>query len=827
MPTQKKAASRTAQARELARRSPAASPRVPKPVEDRSFATLRFVADTWRDGKQGVQELALTLPKDGWASIEEAAMEWVYVARSRQRWISSDRAQDEHNARAAALLKFYGITDADIQILARAHLVEVLMRASDKDDGGWSLRVLPWEHLISAATSPYRHGDPITVIRSMRLDRGRPRAKGAIALRPSNGGMRILYVESAPGEAGTIRSFKDQRELVAMYLTGNPEGPGIKFLYSPSAHELADAIAEVRPHIVHLTGFDAHEYRLSASLGDDASATPGDLATSNASEPAGEAMRDGFVLARADGKPAIVSVETLAHALTGARKWFPWLIAFNVENSSARLAARAVQFGAHAAVGIQDTIDAGLAERFYGTFYSGIRRGLALSVAFQRAWLSIRSKSGILTGSGVVLWTSRLELTRQKLPGEGRLAPSTASLVSGKDIDPAKLAGLIKTVITPRREVNYSQLHNDGNLFDEFAIRPHPDHIFKSIEVKVTLSAGTEDAVYGTVIDLAGQPVDLRNNIRVALSAELIRGIHEAIGTTVTVDIRWGQHVLHQNTYPMRLLPSDQWRDALQGRSWLPSFIFPRDPATTGLVARASAYIRVLEDDPGSGFSGYGRLVTPLTSPADCKAVDTQVCALWSTIVHEWAPGYISPPPAYSLELDSQRLRTPSMVARGRQGTCIDLALLFAAALELIDVWPVVFLLNNHALVGYWRSHTYHEMFRKASREPASLKTFMTTDVHANSIAGSQRFPWAVGKAMYREVQMEILQERLVPVETVWLTKGKGFKSAREEGIRRMNLHEQFDFLIDVAIARRSNVTPLPIVGGGPESTDRQFGERA
>lgn len=777
---------------------------------DACFANLRFVADTWRDFEPVVQELALTFPVGGWGRIEEAAMEWVYVARSRRRWLATGESQDEHNARAAALLASWGVSPGKLQSLARAHLVEVAMLASDSDDGGWSLRVLPWEHLISAATSPYRHGDPITVIRSMQVDRSRPRPARAVAKPPARGRLRVLYVESAPGEAGTLRSFKGQRELVATYLVGSAAGAGVTVLYSPSVAELTEAIANVKPHIVHLTGFDAHESRLRTTVNRMASDDPSSLAP--APIPAPQELRDGFVLAQEDGQPAIVNVESLAVALTGRGRWFPWMVCFNVENSSARMAARAVQFGVHAAVAIQDTLDAALASRFYGTLYAGLRRKLALSEAFQRAWLSIRSRPGQLTGSGVVLWTAGLEVTPQKA---ARSRPSawapTATLVPEDRADAAALAARIMTEIVPSREINYAQLHNDGALFEAFAIQPHPDHLFESVEVKVTLCAGSEDAQYQTVLDLTGQPVDLRNEVHVALSAALLRGLHEAISTTVIVDIRWGRHVIHRNTYPVRLLPSDQWRDALHGRSWLPSFIFPRDAATTAIVGLATAYLRVLQDDPQAGFTGYGAQHEMPGSPANCRGVDTQVNALWSAIVHEWSPAYITPPPSYSLELDSQRLRTPSMVAHERQGTCIDLALMFAAALELIDVRPVIFLLHNHALVGYWRSHHYHEQFRKAERTPDTLKAFMTTDVHVNSVAGSQRFPWAVGSAMFREVQMEVLLGRLVPVETVSLTRREGFATACDIGKQRLGNGEVFEFLIDVAIARRSNVTPLPL----------------
>jgi hypothetical protein len=84
--------------------------------------------------------------------------------------------------------------------------------------------------------------------------------------------------------------------------------------------------------------------------------------------------------------------------------------------------------------------------------------------------------------------------------------------------------------------------------------------------------------------------------------------------------------------------------------------------------------------------------------------VDLQVEAIWAALLHEWQLGYINPPPTYAdtregvMPLDSQRLRTPSSVRRARMGTCIDLALLFAACLELVDIHPVIFLLDGHAL---------------------------------------------------------------------------------------------------------------------------------
>ena len=67
--------------------------------------------------------------------------------------------------------------------------------------------------------------------------------------------------------------------------------------------------------------------------------------------------------------------------------------------------------------------------------------------------------------------------------------------------------------------------------------------------------------------------------------------------------------------------------------------------------------------------------------------------------------------------LDSQRLRMPSTVRSHQAGTCIDLALLFAACLELVDIYPVIFLLKGHALPGWWRHPDYRDEYFDMPRE--------------------------------------------------------------------------------------------------------------
>jgi hypothetical protein len=223
--------------------------------------------------------------------------------------------------------------------------------------------------------------------------------------------------------------------------------------------------------------------------------------------------------------------------------------------------------------------------------------------------------------------------------------------------------------------------------------------------------------------------------------------------------------------------------------------------------------VRILRDNPAAGFEGYQ--AAPGTEEEQLREVDLQVQAIWAALLHEWRLGYINPPPSYSSKLDSQRLRTPSTILGARSGTCIDLALLFAACLELIDVYPVIFLLNGHALPGYWRHHSFQADYLAVSGEGAHGAMAGAADL--NSSASLQRFAWqATGPAPYREVRQLIRARRLVPIETVRLTEHCGFVEAVEAGIDALSEADDFHSVLDIVTARMNGITPLPIVEDRP-----------
>ena len=376
-----------------------------------------------------------------------------------------------------------------------------------------------------------------------------------------------------------------------------------------------------------------------------------------------------------------------------------------------------------------------------------------------------------------------------------------------------RLDEILQVDVKPLLELNYAQLHNKQPLFKNFTLinksfsfdGKDQHAVLADVEVDVTLSTGNEETRYRRQVKLEKQNLELKDDIHLPLISQLLRTVNEPMNSTLMVEVKWGR-TLFRDSFSVRLLPVDQWRDNDLDGQWLPSFVLPRDPEVPGLISKAQHYVRVVRDDPAAGFDGYQSFDPQAEEPS--AEVDLQAQAIWSMLVHELKLGYVNPPPTYSNEMDSQRLRTPSMVARHRCGTCIDLALLIAACLENVDIYPVIFLLKDHAFPGYWRSEQARDDFMAADSLPKDVDTEKSS---TTTVAGSQTFGWWFRDTAYEEILRHVETGALVPLESVWLTEFSGFAEAIDGGLDNLKSKRRFHSMLDILKARDLQVTPLPI----------------
>jgi hypothetical protein len=725
--------------------------------------------------------------------LQSQAMRWNYVLRNRERWTALPKFAETQAEDAADTLKQLGLSEQSIEVIAKEQLVEVEIPFSS-EEAGWEARIFPWEFILAGATRKARHGNALTVLRhlAMTSPKSSSTAMGT-----------VLYVESAPGPLRDLYSFETESKLTHW----NLKPTRWLTLATPTLQELRETVRAERPGVIHLAGFDSHQgLRLvSQSAANQANTLDDDDAKTK--------TIDGYLLASKDGTPLAVTAEALAEALC-ANGHRPALVSFSLQNSAARIAPMAIAKGAGAAIGFQDVFDDGLVELFFGTFYRVWRESRwNLLQAFRMGWETVRAQPASHRGSGLVLWSDRELVQSAARARPQRLAERKRVVWMPGDIPANDSQQVLSLKIEPFKELNYSLLHNRSQLFEQFtlingsvAYKKNEFATIADIDVSVTLGAGPEAASYQRRISLDEASIELADKVHLPLTSELLRSVHESINSTMVVEVSWGRPI-HRDSYKVRLLPVDQWRDNDRDGQWLPSFVLPRDSAVTSLVDKAQRYVRVLRDDPSAGFDGYQSVDLRAQDPS--REVDLQVQAIWSTIVHELKLGYINPPPSYNTVMDSQRLRTPSTIVSEGAGTCLDLALLIAACCELIDVYPVIFLLQDHAFPGYWRRDTCQEDFLKVS---TSIQQDMGSEERDRTkTPGAQRVGWWFRDVAYEEIVKQVKLGFLVPLESVWLTEHSGFWEAVDGGKDNLKSKRRFHSMLDIARARAEGVTPIPI----------------
>lgn len=771
---------------------------------ERPLVTLRVDA-----GDAGVVAVVRSL-----AIIRELAAKWMYILRNRSRWSGDDDLRGQLRTRAVHDLNALGVDDAALRkiVSARSRHVEVEFHDDEgtQEEGGVgnelldAAAVFPWEYLLSTATREV--GRSAALIITRLLTRKTPQVTKQRKLK------RLLFVESAPGRIEDCYSFDSERTRLRAAL-------GLDWRISPSEtlERLSDRISRLEPEVIHVSGVDNHQIMQPELI-------PGFYEEPAIRKRMPGAPPDGMIVQGTDLAEVPCSYGDLAAALVrpGDKGAAPLLITLNLYYSAARIARDCVRRGAHAALGFLDEIDDELAEYFFQAFFVAWRREqnvVDLPRAFGQTWTLLRERGQHLFGTAIVLWLAKSAFSGNRLSAmrgadDDDIVPFEDKLPTEDERNATRLepiASVLQVDLEVPSEVNYSLLHNARRFLDKLTLSKLVEHALDEVSVMVDLNVGDTSLPFRHTETLLTEPQKvLADDVRLPLTAPLLRSLRERIQSTLYVRVEWDKRVAFEQTRSVTLLPVDEWFDDTQKNPWLPSFVLPRDPAIARIISAARRYLVTLQDDPNAGFDGYQSVDNTLDDPSE--SIDRQVQAIWTTLVHEYRLLYINPPPAYSSR--NQRLRTPSEIIASSSGTCVDLALLLAACLEYIDIHPVIVLLTGHAFVGYWRSDEFHTEFRGVSHVPRSMGLEVGPLAVRSSISLVDIYGWRVAQQQYSELQTYLRDDKLRCIEATGLCFNYSFAEALEEGLGNIRAPDDFDSLIDVRLARlaRPPVTPLPVI---------------
>lgn len=328
---------------------------------------------------------------------------------------------------------------------------------------------------------------------------------------------------------------------------------------------------------------------------------------------------------------------------------------------------------------------------------------------------------------------------------------------------------MIKIDLAYFHVVNFAMQQNQVPIIRELIIKndslEEVDNIVIHITIPFNFSINLERKIEKIPVESLTKLTDLNLN----LSAKDLWGLTEAINTEIIIEIFQDDKILNSKSFPIKLLPLDQWGGVNVLPEMISAFVTPNDPQIASIIHRGASFLETWTGDPS--FDEY--------QSCNPDRVKKQMAAIYEAI-SELGVIYSTYPASY--EESGQRIRTSRKVIKEKIGTCIDMALLYASCLEAVGINPIIVIIKDHAFAGGW------------------LVDKVSVDTVNDDIS------------LLRKKMAEGINEIFL-IETTSMNSGRNisFDSAAGFAVDHLKVPENFVLSVDIKRCRFASIRPIPL----------------
>ena len=325
----------------------------------------------------------------------------------------------------------------------------------------------------------------------------------------------------------------------------------------------------------------------------------------------------------------------------------------------------------------------------------------------------------------------------------------------------------INLIYTPA--INYAFQQNHVPIIRELTLNNTSETEWKNIKVEIIAEP---DFVQGWKTEIesivAGESHQI-SAIPIRVSTKFLAELTEKINGSLMLSIHIDNELVYQQTYPIEVLPFDQW----PGVSILPeimaAFVTPNNQHIPKIIHKAAALLEQWTGNPS--FDDY--------QSRNPNRVRKQMAAIFETIAALQIV-YCSVPASF--EEQGQRVRLADAIFENKLANCLDLSLLYAACLEAVGIHPLIVVIKGHAFAGAW---LVDESFADVVNDDPSLL--------------NKRMADGIGE--------------ICLVEAICMNAGQqhSFDHAVNSAAQKMINTDDFVLFVDVKRARFGSIRPLPI----------------
>lgn len=319
------------------------------------------------------------------------------------------------------------------------------------------------------------------------------------------------------------------------------------------------------------------------------------------------------------------------------------------------------------------------------------------------------------------------------------------------------------------KSINFAMQQNYVPVIRNLVVTNETESTISNLDLKINFEPEfSKKYTYHIEEIQAGQSVEI-SPVRIKLKTEFLFSLTEKMIGTIMVELFQGEEKVYSFDGEIELLAFDQWSGLLFMPEIITAFVTPNHPKIAEVIHDASGILKKWTGNPA--FTGY-----QTRNPNNVKL---QMAAIYTALQMQGIV-YNNPPASY--EVIGQRVRLPNMVLEQKQGTCLDLAVLYAACLEAVGLFPLLFFIKGHAFGGCWL-------------EEDTFADCMIDDVSAiekRIVAGA---------------------EEVLLVECTDFVSGENveFDRALKHGKNHLDTLSDFQCVVDVQRSRGSGIRPIPL----------------
>lgn len=327
----------------------------------------------------------------------------------------------------------------------------------------------------------------------------------------------------------------------------------------------------------------------------------------------------------------------------------------------------------------------------------------------------------------------------------------------------------IKVEIGALNRISFALQQNQVPVIYKFVIENISETSIENLSIKISFSPKFANEYNGSISKIMPeQKIDF-TPLQIIMLPDYLFELSEKLVGNIHIEILSEENVIYEEYKELEVLPHDYWQGVFLMPEFLAAFIMPNLPKVIEITAKAGKHLQDWNGEPS--FTGY--------QTEDINDVKMQVTAIYATLQEENI-AYTMPPASF--ERMGQRVRVPQEVLQNKQGTCIDLAVLFASCLEAVNIHSLLIVIKGHAFIGYWLEE----------------KTFPDATVDDSS---------AIKKRIVDGINEICLVECTDFVAGKNVTMDLAEKHARDHLIN----DEDFIVAIDVQRTRESGIHPMPV----------------